>query len=134
MSVPAIVSDSGLVPAPKFCSDITTIDSKGRIVIPADIRRSLGWCAGDKLGLNISVSGDFVLLRKNNDGCSSVAENRRTEGASVCFSTKACGELLYKKKFNQEKGGFRLPRKGGTRFQQKKAESFRPGFESRLHP
>ena len=45
---------------------VTKIDSKGRVVIPADVRKTLGMALGDKLQLDVSVSGNYVLIRRAN--------------------------------------------------------------------
>ena len=64
------------------------IDDKGRISIPADIRKTICLNKGDSLGLFLSVSDRSVLLR---NGCSGPMVNRRAEGASVRSKTSDCG-------------------------------------------
>jgi transcriptional pleiotropic regulator of transition state genes len=44
---------------------VRRIDDLGRIVIPKEIRDSLGVYTGD--GLDISVSGDSITLKKSTD-------------------------------------------------------------------
>lgn len=39
------------------------LDSKGRVLIPADILRSLGLGAGDALGLRFCLEGTELILR-----------------------------------------------------------------------
>jgi len=45
---------------------VTKIDSKGRVVIPADVRKTLGMDLGDELQLDVSVSGNFLIVRRWN--------------------------------------------------------------------
>jgi AbrB family looped-hinge helix DNA binding protein len=55
-------SDSGYEPR------ILTIDSKGRISIPADIRRSLGMDSGDRILLGFDLEECIILLGKKRKG------------------------------------------------------------------
>ena len=43
---------------------ILTIDSKGRISIPADIRRSLGLDSGDRILLGFDLEEGIILLMR----------------------------------------------------------------------
>ncbi|BCV20803.1 AbrB/MazE/SpoVT family DNA-binding domain-containing protein [Moorella sp. Hama-1] len=42
--------------------EITKLSSRGQVVIPKEIRRQLGWDAGDHMA--VEVRGDMVVLRR----------------------------------------------------------------------
>ena len=60
------------------CPTVSKLDSKGRISIPSEIRKTLGLSVSDILEFGISISGKFVVLKKND--CD-----------SVTASIKGCG-------------------------------------------
>jgi transcriptional pleiotropic regulator of transition state genes len=66
---------------------VRKIDELGRIVLPSELRRVFGIHEGDEL--EISVSGDQVILQKRQDLCTFCgAENPAVEykGRRVCNS------------------------------------------------
>jgi len=66
---------------------VRKIDELGRIVLPSELRRVFGIHEGDEL--EISVSGDQVILQKRQDLCTFCgAENPAVEykGRRVCSS------------------------------------------------
>ncbi len=46
---------------------VRQLDGLGRIVIPMELRRTLGIAEGD--GMEIFVDGDKIVLKKYNPGC-----------------------------------------------------------------
>ena len=71
---------------------VRKIDELGRIVLPSELRRVFGIHEGDEL--EISVSGDQVILQKRQDLCTFCgAENPAVEykGKRVC--SDCAGEL-----------------------------------------
>jgi len=49
----------------KCISFVAKIDSKGRIVLPADVRKTLGLAVNDAVTLDVSVSGNYVVVRRS---------------------------------------------------------------------
>lgn len=63
------------------------MDELGRIVVPMEIRKSLGWANGTRL--KIDVNGDTVTLKKNESCCvfcGSVDELKDVKCVRVCQS------------------------------------------------
>ena len=50
----------------KRISFVAKIDSKGRIVLPADVRKTLGLAVNDTVTLDVSVSGNYIVIRRMN--------------------------------------------------------------------
>lgn len=69
------------------------VDDFGRVVVPREIQRQLGWETGD--AIEITVKGEVVSLQKYNPGCTfcGVAEGDQVElrGKLVCMD---CRKLL----------------------------------------
>lgn len=62
------------------------VDDLGRIVLPAEIRRGFGISEGDRL--DISVSGDRILLAKVEERCifcASDVDLTEHQGKQVCL-------------------------------------------------
>lgn len=64
---------------------VRQLDGLGRVVIPKELRRTLGIDEGD--GLEIFVEGDKILLRKYAPGCTlcgSLDEIEYLSGKPIC--------------------------------------------------
>ena len=76
--------ESGRIGVPTSSGDRVSIDSAGRVVIPAKIRRALGIRSGQ--ALTIGVDGATIRLRTIDaaiDRAQAIARRRRKEPASV---------------------------------------------------
>ena len=71
------------------CQTVSKLDSKGRISIPSEIRKTLGLNASDILEFGISISGKFVVLKKND--CDSVTGNTAGCGPAIPSSNPFAG-------------------------------------------
>ncbi|MBI2579452.1 MAG: AbrB/MazE/SpoVT family DNA-binding domain-containing protein [Candidatus Aenigmarchaeota archaeon] len=49
---------------PSSCCIQVTVDEKGRIVLPATIRRTLGLEKGEKLYLDMVISENIIVMRR----------------------------------------------------------------------
>ncbi|MFA5714950.1 MAG: AbrB/MazE/SpoVT family DNA-binding domain-containing protein [Candidatus Paceibacterota bacterium] len=61
------------------------LDNLGRVVIPMELRKTMGLNIGD--GLEISTEGETIILRKFQPGCTFCGgrhELRRLGGQNVC--------------------------------------------------
>ncbi|BBI32340.1 AbrB/MazE/SpoVT family DNA-binding domain-containing protein [Cohnella abietis] len=66
---------------------VRRIDDLGRVVIPKEMRRTLGVANGDPI--EFFVEGDRIILRKYNPGCvmcGSVTDVKELRGKSICAS------------------------------------------------
>jgi len=73
---------------------VRKVDELGRIVLPIEMRRTLG--IEEKDALEIYVEGESVILRKHQDACIFCGKKRDIvsyEGKNVC---RACIEKLAK--------------------------------------
>ncbi|WP_068786641.1 AbrB/MazE/SpoVT family DNA-binding domain-containing protein [Paenibacillus phocaensis] len=64
---------------------VRRIDDLGRVVIPMELRRTLGISEGDPL--EIFVDGDKIILRKYQPGCcicGSIEELKSFHGKAIC--------------------------------------------------
>ena len=66
------------------------VDALGRIVIPKELRESLGISTKDNL--DISVEGDKIVLRKSGDTCVFCDEH---DGLVTFEGKKICRHCLY---------------------------------------
>ena len=63
------------------------LDHLGRIVVPIELRKTLGWTVGTRV--EIQMDGDRVVLKKSGSRCpfcSSVTELKDVKGVRVCQS------------------------------------------------
>lgn len=63
------------------------VDDLGRLVIPAEMRKTFGIKEGDLL--DIAVEGDRILLTKREDSClfcRSVSDLKEFHGRAICAS------------------------------------------------
>lgn len=64
---------------------VRRVDDLGRIVIPMELRRTLGIHVKDPL--SISVDGENIILRKHEDSCAicgSESDTAEIRGRSIC--------------------------------------------------
>lgn len=64
---------------------VRKLDDLGRVVIPKELRRSLLLAEGD--GLEISIDGDRIYLRKHVENCTVCCSNRivaQLETVALC--------------------------------------------------
>lgn len=62
------------IPSDQFYSNSVKVDPKGRILIPAEVRKSLGISPGDEINLYFKLSENTLFLK--------VSDERREGGAS----------------------------------------------------
>lgn len=72
---------------------VRRVDDLGRIVIPMELRRSLGIQVKDPL--SISVEGDKIVLQKYRDACI-ICGSERLEGDVVIKGKHVCGRCRTK--------------------------------------
>lgn len=66
---------------------VRKVDKLGRIVLPVELRKTLG--IGDKDDLEIAVNGDQVVLRKYNPACTfcdGIKEIGVFRGKNICMN------------------------------------------------
>lgn len=72
---------------------VRQLDSLGRVVLPIDLRRTLG--IAEKDGIEIFVNGDQIVLRKYSLGCvlcGSLEGLQQLEGKQICLECRIkCG-------------------------------------------
>ncbi|NQX45315.1 AbrB/MazE/SpoVT family DNA-binding domain-containing protein [Paenibacillus tritici] len=73
---------------------VRRIDDLGRVVLPKELRRTLGIAEGDPL--EVFVSGDSIMLKKYNPGCTLCSSSEEIEylsGKPIC---RACVTRIVK--------------------------------------
>ena len=71
---------------------VRKVDDLGRIVLPVELRRTLG--VGIKDPLEIFVDGDYIMLKKYQPDCifyGNADDVRNYQGKNIC--TKCLGEI-----------------------------------------
>lgn len=76
---------------------VRRVDELGRIVIPKELRDTLGIKERDKM--EIYVDGDMIILRKYAPGCAFCGETRNVRyihGTAVCGNCAGNMQMLYR--------------------------------------
>lgn len=68
---------------------VRKIDELGRVVMPVELRRSLGFASEDPL--EIFTDGDYIILRKYSPGC---MRCHREENLVRCGDRRICRDCL----------------------------------------
>ncbi|MNM64182.1 Transition state regulatory protein AbrB [compost metagenome] len=77
--------------AMKATGIVRKMDDLGRVVIPSELRRTLG--IEEKDGLEIFVEGDRIILQKYAPGCTFCGD---AEGIDYLFGKPVCGVCVSK--------------------------------------